>query len=204
MPYSTKWEPSGVLWTFYGEVTGDEILRANREIYGDPRFHRLTWQLVDLTGVERFDVTEDDMATIAVHDRAAARDKPHIRVAVAAAGREHQGSFRVLRRVVSSCETWNCAASALVMANGEPNVIVLPTNVPDLPWLILKRVEEGSLYIPETEAFGCDVYDAVADATNHYTAMETCRKGMVLTVPDGRSVVVALQKCDGARRRAVH
>lgn len=105
--------------------------------------------------------------------------------------------------IVTSCETWNCAASALVMANGEPNVIVLPTNVPDLPWIILKRVEEGSLYIPETEAFGCDVYDAVADATNHYTAMETCRKGMVLTVPDGRSVVVALQKCDGARRRAV-
>jgi hypothetical protein len=85
MPYSTSWEASGVLWTFYGEVTGDEILRANREIYGDPRFHRLTYQLVDLTGVERFDVTEDDMAMIAVHDRAAARSKPHIRVAVAAA-----------------------------------------------------------------------------------------------------------------------
>ena len=108
--------------------------------------------------------------------------------------------------IVSSCETWNCAASALVMANGEPNVLVMPTNVPELPWVILRRVEEGSLYIPETEAFGCDVYAQIADATSHYSAMEGCRKGMMLTVPDGRSVVVALRQCDGSgtRRRAVH
>ena len=56
--------------------------------------------------------------------------------------------------IVSSCENWNCAASALIMANGEPNVIVLPTNVEEAPWLVLRRVEEGSLFIPETESFG--------------------------------------------------
>jgi hypothetical protein len=106
--------------------------------------------------------------------------------------------------IASSCETWNCAAAALVMANGEPNVIVLPTNVPDFPWVILRRVESGSIYIPETEAFGCDVYAEVNEATSNYNAMEGCRKAMVLTVPDGRSVVVSLHKCDsGARRRAV-
>jgi hypothetical protein len=85
MPYATTWEESGVLWTFRGQVTGDEILRANQEIYRDPRFHRLTYQIVDLTAVERFDVTEDDMAMIAVQDRAAARSKPSVCVAVAAA-----------------------------------------------------------------------------------------------------------------------
>jgi head-tail adaptor len=85
MPYATTWEECGVLWTFRGQVTGDEILRANQEIYRDPRFHGLTYQIVDLTGVERFDVTEDDMAMIAVQDRAAARSRPSVRVAVAAA-----------------------------------------------------------------------------------------------------------------------
>ena len=106
--------------------------------------------------------------------------------------------------IVSSCETWNCAASALVMANGEPNVLVLPTNVPELPWVILRRVEQGSIYIPDTEAFGCDVYSEVNEATSHYSGMDLCRKAMVLTVPDGKSVVVSLQQCDGAgaRRRA--
>lgn len=84
MPYVTTWEESGVLWTFRGQVTGDEILRANQEIYRDPRFQRLTYQIVDLTGVERFDVTEDDMAMIAVNDRIASRSKPGVRVAIAA------------------------------------------------------------------------------------------------------------------------
>ena len=84
MSYSTTWEESGVVWTFHGKVTGDEVLQANREIYGDPRFDRLRYQIVDLTGVESFDVTEDDMAVIAAHDRAAARSKPHVRIAVAA------------------------------------------------------------------------------------------------------------------------
>jgi hypothetical protein len=85
MPYATTWEESGVLWTFRGQVTGEEILRANQEIYRDPRFHGLTYQIVDLTAVERFDVTEDDMAMIAVQDRAAARSRPSVRGAVAAA-----------------------------------------------------------------------------------------------------------------------
>jgi head-tail adaptor len=85
MPYATTWEESGVLWTFRGKVTGEEILKANQETYRDPRFHRLTYQIVDLTAVERFDVTEDDMALVAVHDRAAARSRPSVRVAVAAA-----------------------------------------------------------------------------------------------------------------------
>lgn len=85
MPYATTWEDSGVLWTFHGQVTGDEILRANQEIYRDARFRRMTYQVVDLTAVDRFDVTEDDMAMIAVHDRAAARSLPNVRVAIAAA-----------------------------------------------------------------------------------------------------------------------
>ena len=85
MPYSTPWEESGVLWTFRGKVTGEEMLKANQEIYDDPRFQHLTYQIVDLTGVEFFDVTEDDMALIAVNDRVAARSKPGVRVAVAAA-----------------------------------------------------------------------------------------------------------------------
>jgi hypothetical protein len=106
--------------------------------------------------------------------------------------------------IATSCETWNCAASALVLANGEPNVIVLPTNVPELPWLILRRVEEGSIYIPETESFGCNVFAEISAATANYGGVESCRKPMLLTVPDGRTVVIALNNCkQQGRRRAV-
>jgi hypothetical protein len=106
--------------------------------------------------------------------------------------------------IVSSCENWNCAAAALIMANGEPNVIVLPTSVEQHPWLVLRRVEEGSIFIPETESFGCEIYERVHEATTRYQAIDGCRKPLVLTVPDGRSVVISLNECTGMRRRAVN
>lgn len=105
--------------------------------------------------------------------------------------------------IVTSCETWNCAASALIIADGEPNVIAVPTGVEDHPWLVLRRVEEGSVFIPDTESFGCDVFGAVTDATSHYLTVDGCRKPLVVSVPDGRAVVISLRNCSGARRRAV-
>lgn len=71
-------------WTFWGVVTGDELLRANREIYGDERFDEIRYQIVNLTRVERFDVTPADMAVMAENDHAAARANPSVKVAVAA------------------------------------------------------------------------------------------------------------------------
>lgn len=59
--------------------------------------------------------------------------------------------------IATSCTTWNCAAAALVIADGEPNVLVLPTSITDHPWIILRRVEEGSVYVPEDEPFGCGI-----------------------------------------------
>lgn len=105
--------------------------------------------------------------------------------------------------VVTSCTTWNCAASALILANGEPNVIAVPTNDQDAPWLILRRVEEGSVFIPDDEAFSCDVFSEVASASSHYLAMDACHTPMMLSVPDGRAVVISLRQCGKARRRAV-
>src|SRR5687767_13362712 len=49
--------------------------------------------------------------------------------------------------IVTTCETWNCAAAALVMADGDKHVIVLPTGRTSQPWVILRRVEEGSIFI---------------------------------------------------------
>lgn len=84
MPYSTEWEARGVVWRFWGIVTGEELLRSNHEIYGDSRFDEISYQIVDLTRVDAFAVTEDDMLVMAASDRAAALSNSRIRVAVAA------------------------------------------------------------------------------------------------------------------------
>jgi hypothetical protein len=107
--------------------------------------------------------------------------------------------------IATSCTTWNCAVSALVMAAGDKHVITLPTGDADHPWLILRRVEEGSIYIPEGEPYACEVFDTVTAATSHMSAMDTCRGPIILNVPDGRTLVTALSDCkkSASRRRAM-
>lgn len=97
--------------------------------------------------------------------------------------------------IATSCETWNCAVSALVLADGDKYVITLPTGNEERPWLILKRVEEGAIYIPDDEPFACDVFETLNLATSHMSAMDTCRAPMVLTVPDGRTIVASVADC---------
>lgn len=109
--------------------------------------------------------------------------------------------------IPSACDTWNCAAAALVMANGEPNVLVLSTGHEEHPWLILRRVEEGSVYIPEEEPYVCDVFDSAGDAGTAFVAKAPCHGPLILSVPDGRTIVASLSKCDenvAKRRSAGH
>lgn len=118
----------------------------------------------------------------------------------AAADEPHTNPIRYTW-IVTSCTTWNCAAAALVMAGGDKHVMVLPTGRDDRPWLILKRVEEGSIYIPDDEPFGCEVFDTAAAATAHFDGIESCHAPMVLTVPDGRAVVTSAYQCPGGSKR---
>lgn len=109
--------------------------------------------------------------------------------------------------IASSCSTWNCAAAALVAAGGDKYLIVMPTGLTDTPWIVLRRVEEGSIVIPDDEPFACEVFDDAAGASANFTAMETCRAPIMLSVADGRSIVAALHGCDGSgtsKRRAAH
>lgn len=108
--------------------------------------------------------------------------------------------------IVTSCRQWNCAAAALVMANGDPNVITMPTGRQDRPWLVLRRVEEGSVFIPDDEPFTCDVFESVSDAATKFSTMDSCHGPIVLNVPDGRALIASLSKCasDEKRRSVSH
>ena len=103
--------------------------------------------------------------------------------------------------IASSCETWNCAAAALVLADGDKHVIVLPTGQTDRPWVIVKRVEEGSIFIPDDEPFHCEVFDTVTDASSYFGAMDSCHGPLILNVPDGRAVITSLQKCPSTKKQ---
>ena len=60
---------AGVLMTGTGIVIGEDIRLANEEIYSEDKIDRQEYQLVDWTGVDKFDVTRHDMETLAEQDR---------------------------------------------------------------------------------------------------------------------------------------
>jgi hypothetical protein len=106
--------------------------------------------------------------------------------------------------VASSCSTWNCAAAAMVMADGDSNTMIMPTGRSEQPWIILRRVEQGSVFIPEEEPYGCSVFETIREAATHYDTMETCFAPMLLNVPDGRAVIASLRNCPApTKQRAV-
>ena len=84
MSYTISWTETGVIWTYTGLLTGSEIIESNDAIYGDARFDDLRYQIVDMSGVDSFQVSELEMRQMAHLDKAAARTNPHIRIAVVA------------------------------------------------------------------------------------------------------------------------
>lgn len=88
MPYSITWKDDGIVWTFHGVLTGGDAIQANLDIYGDPRFDELRYQIVDMSGVEAFAIATEDLETAAAMDDAATRSNPRLVVAVIATTRE--------------------------------------------------------------------------------------------------------------------
>ncbi|HEV7764308.1 MAG TPA: hypothetical protein VGQ76_04845, partial [Thermoanaerobaculia bacterium] len=105
--------------------------------------------------------------------------------------------------ITTSCETWNCAAAAFVLA-GDSSTFVLPSGNEKRPWLVVRRVEEGSIFIPEDEPFRCEVFDDMSGAMSSYQDLDPCHGPTLMNVSDGRAVVLALRECESdARRRSV-
>ncbi len=82
MTYETIWEEKGIYWKFQGVLTGDELLQSNMNIYGDSRFDKLRYQLIDMLDVESFDVDPAAMEEVTAMDEAASQTNPSLVVAV--------------------------------------------------------------------------------------------------------------------------
>lgn len=85
MPYEISWKDKGIIWTFYGVVTAVETRQASLDILGDPRFVDLHYQIVDISTVEQFNLTSEDMDEAGALDEAATLSNLRIIVAVVAA-----------------------------------------------------------------------------------------------------------------------
>lgn len=103
--------------------------------------------------------------------------------------------------ITTSCETWDCAVSAFLLGNGDRNTIILPTGSEKRPWLVLRRVEEGSVFIPDDEPFSCEIFQEMEIAMTRYRELHHCQSPMVMNTHDGRIVVLSMAQCEPSSRR---
>ena len=102
--------------------------------------------------------------------------------------------------VVTPCETWNCAMSAVLVANGNPDVLAFATSSEQYRWVVLRRVGAGSVTTSPDNPFDSELFTAFADGAARMAAIDSLRKPMILSMPDGRTLLVSLKQPE--RRRA--
>lgn len=95
MPHSTHWFADGILRTYTGVVTGDELLRAVGEIYGDNRFDSLTYIINDFTAIEAVRFEARDMSHVVAQQFSMASGRQgHIRFAVVSPDKRYDDTIR--------------------------------------------------------------------------------------------------------------
>ncbi len=105
MSYNITWKPGGVIWTFYGTLTGQDGVKANLEIYGDPRFDDLRYGIVDLSSVKQHVLSDDDVEAAAALDAAATINNRRLIIAIVASENESV-KFAETYKIAMSDTTW--------------------------------------------------------------------------------------------------
>ena len=103
--------------------------------------------------------------------------------------------------VATACATWNCAQAAVILANGDPYVMALPTGNEAWRWIVLKRVVAGSFIPSPDEPFAVEQFEQTYDASARFSTLDHDALPMMMSTLDGKMLVVSLRP--GARRRSV-
>ena len=104
--------------------------------------------------------------------------------------------------IVRECDSWNCAAAATIMANGDPNVLSMPTGSDDFKWVIIRRIPVGSATIPADAPFKIETFSTLATATSRFESITPEFQPMLLTAPDGQILIVSRSAAHPRRRAA--
>lgn len=81
MPYDIIWNAHFVTFNYHGHVTSQDLIESNQEVYGDPRFDLLHWELVCFDETESVSFNPANVRLIAYMDQAAAKSNSKITIA---------------------------------------------------------------------------------------------------------------------------
>ena len=108
--------------------------------------------------------------------------------------------------VVTACETWNCAQSAMILANGDPYTVSVPTGGSQFKWVIARRVVAGTVAVSPDDPFLIDAIPNASDAATRYGTLSPDTLPLMVTTIDGESLLIRLRTPDpqGRRRATQH
>ena len=81
MPCNTTWEPHGIYWEYYGEVTGEEIDTVNSRFFRDERRFDVDYQIIDASRVTGTDWNARDAHLIAAKDFGVQQEVQNLKLA---------------------------------------------------------------------------------------------------------------------------
>jgi hypothetical protein len=96
MPYKmvVEGEGRGILVTWQGIVSGEDILAANEEMYAKNERRQFRYQIWDFLEAVRLDISEDQILMAAYQDKHAAASNPNQIVALVGTGSFFAGADR--------------------------------------------------------------------------------------------------------------
>ena len=106
--------------------------------------------------------------------------------------------------MATPCETWNCAASALVLANGDAHTMVLPMTDDHVKWVVLRRVVSGSATVSPDNPLLIERFGNMLDGSVRFSALDHNSSPLLVTATGGNVLVVYLKpKGDAGKYHAV-
>jgi hypothetical protein len=102
--------------------------------------------------------------------------------------------------VATACDTWGCAIAAMASANGDRNVVVLPTKSAAHPWVVLKRMEAGVVDGVIDPIFDLECFRELFDASARFASIDREKIPLLVTTTDGSMLVVCLHATEPKRR----
>lgn len=102
--------------------------------------------------------------------------------------------------LVDACATWNCASSALILADGSPNVFAVPTASRDYPWIVVRRVGSGSVTMSPDAPFEIRQFGTMADGSASFEGVDKAKEPILMTTTDGAVLLISLREAQAELR----
>jgi hypothetical protein len=63
-------------------MTDEDLIESNKEVYANPQFPNIRYEIFDVSGVTQFEVSSKAVSQVGAMDQEASRRNPNVRVAI--------------------------------------------------------------------------------------------------------------------------